>query len=124
MVWGHDRHQPGGLAALDPGAHEPADPGRRGAEAGASTQAVLLDYGRVTGLDVSFVALEYCRWRRGQSVACASVEAPPFPSRSFDLVTSFDVLYSRAVAEVEIALTESPAGPRSRRPCPVAPACL
>ena len=77
-----------------------------GCGSGASTQAVLGDYGRVTGLDVSFVALEYCRRRRGQSVTCASVEGLPFASRSFDLVTSFDVLYSRAVAEVGIALKE------------------
>jgi SAM-dependent methyltransferase len=77
-----------------------------GCGTGACMQAILSEYGRVTGLDLSFLALDYCRRRRGQSVTCASVGALPYASRSFDLVTSFDVLYSRSVPDVVAALKD------------------
>jgi SAM-dependent methyltransferase len=50
--------------------------------------------GRVTGLDLSPVALEYCRKRQLTRLAQASTTALPFRNASFDLVTSFDVLTS------------------------------
>jgi SAM-dependent methyltransferase len=66
----------------------------------------LGDYGRVIGFDLSRIALEYCSLRRLQSLACASVENLPFASESFDLVTSFDVLYEQGVLSDSLAITE------------------
>ncbi len=54
----------------------------------------LARYGRVTGFDLSPVALEFCRERQLTRLARASTTALPFRSNSFDLVTSFDVLTS------------------------------
>lgn len=49
-------------------------------------------YGSVYGLDISFLALDFCR-RRGQvNISCGSIERLPFQSDRFDLITSFDVL--------------------------------
>jgi SAM-dependent methyltransferase len=77
-----------------------------GCGTGAAMQTFLPEYGRVVGLDLSLLALGFCRLRRTQSLACASVGDLPFASQSFDLVTSFDVLYSRSVPDVVAALKE------------------
>jgi SAM-dependent methyltransferase len=69
------------------------------------TTAHLRAYGRVTGADVSAVALRFARRRPGPALVQASVDALPFRARSFDLVLSNDVLChlladdARAVAE-------------------------
>jgi SAM-dependent methyltransferase len=57
----------------------------------------LADFGNVTGIDVSPRALFYCRKRSLRALSQASVIAIPFAAGSFDLVTSFDVLYERSV---------------------------
>jgi ubiquinone/menaquinone biosynthesis C-methylase UbiE len=77
-----------------------------GCGTGAGMSTYLADYGNVIGVDVSPLALEYCRKRNLTSLVLASVTGIPFPSGSFDLVTSFDVLYEKAVISDLVALTE------------------
>ncbi len=78
-----------------------------GCGTGGAMQTYLSEYDRVMGLDISFKALGFCRLRRIRSLACASVSDLPIASHSFDLVTSFDVLYSRLVPDVLAALKET-----------------
>ena len=49
--------------------------------------------GRVAGIDLVGTALGFCRQRRHEMLAQASVINLPFPKSTFDLFTSFDVLY-------------------------------
>jgi SAM-dependent methyltransferase len=56
--------------------------------------ALLNRYGRAYGVDLSAVGLRIGRQEGRVLTARASVAAVPFPSASFDIVTSFDVLYS------------------------------
>ena len=64
-----------------------------GCGTGGMTAALLSDYGRVSGVDLSPTALGFCR-RRGLSNLCqASALRLPFADRSFALITVFDVLY-------------------------------
>lgn len=66
----------------------------------------LQQYGSVAGLDISDEALELCRHRDLSQLARASVERLPFVDESFDLLTSFDVLYHKAVVNDRLALGE------------------
>jgi ubiquinone/menaquinone biosynthesis C-methylase UbiE len=77
-----------------------------GCGTGAAMSTYLADYGNVTGIDVSPLALNFCRQRNLTSLGLASVTKVPFPPDSFDLVTSFDVLYEQAVENDRAALTE------------------
>ena len=65
----------------------------------------LAEFGRVTGLDFHPRAVQWAR-RASPRVCQASVLAVPFAAGSFDLVTSFDVLYHRAVVDDEQAMRE------------------
>ncbi len=56
--------------------------------------AMLRRYGRAYGIDLTWAGLQYARSRGEQKIARATVGALPFADRRFDLVTSFDVLYS------------------------------
>jgi SAM-dependent methyltransferase len=56
--------------------------------------ALLNRYGRAYGFDLSAAGLHLARQAGRMLTARASVAAVPFPSASFDIVTSFDVLYS------------------------------
>jgi SAM-dependent methyltransferase len=56
--------------------------------------ALLNRFGRAYGFDRSAVGLRIGRQAGRTLTARASVAAAPFPSASFDVVTSFDVLYS------------------------------
>jgi SAM-dependent methyltransferase len=58
----------------------------------------LAERGRALGVDVSVDALSLAR-TRGVDVARASLLALPFPDGAFDVVTCFDVLYHRWVAD-------------------------
>jgi SAM-dependent methyltransferase len=78
-------------------------------EAGCGTGAAmqyLAPFGRVTGCDFSPLALSFCRRRGLQRLGQGSVVQLPFPANAFDLVTSFDVLYHRAVGDYRQALAE------------------
>jgi SAM-dependent methyltransferase len=56
--------------------------------------ALLNRFGRAYGFDISPVGVRIARQSGRTLIARASVAAVPFPSASFDIVTSFDVLYS------------------------------
>lgn len=78
-------------------------------DAGSGTGAAmgyLSRFGAVTGIDFSPLALAFCRERSLSRLGQASVTALPFAAASFDLVTSFDVLYHRAVGDPRAALAE------------------
>jgi SAM-dependent methyltransferase len=77
-----------------------------GCGTGAAMTTYLKDYGIVTGIDLYQRALDFCRKRDAQRLARASVLDLPFASASFGLVTSFDVLYERAVPSDFAAVSE------------------
>ena len=66
----------------------------------------LRRYGRVAGIDLAADALTLGGPRVPGALARASVLDLPFADSSFDLVTSFDVLYHRAVPDETRALCE------------------
>ncbi len=65
----------------------------------------LTQYGHIVGFDYESMACDYTQ-QRDIPVACASISTMPFRDQSFDLVTSFDVIYHRAVADDLAALKE------------------
>lgn len=77
-----------------------------GCGTGAALTSYLADYGTVTGFDISSIALMFCQRRKASRLAQASVTQLPFASESFDLITSFDVLYERGVIDDAESLSE------------------
>lgn len=77
-----------------------------GCGTGAGMVTYLAEYGCVTGVDISPIALKFCQMRNLRCLALASVEELPFLSERFDLITSFDVLYEQAVISDAAALAE------------------
>lgn len=55
---------------------------------------MLRKYGRAYGIDVTWAGLQYARGQGARLVARASAAQLPFGDARFDLVTSFDVIYS------------------------------
>lgn len=83
--------------------------GLRILDAGCGTGGMagyLQRFGSVAGIDVADEALRGCRRRDLRCLAQASVERLPFAGESFDLLTSFDVLYHKAVVNDRQALRE------------------
>jgi ubiquinone/menaquinone biosynthesis C-methylase UbiE len=86
--------------------------GRRGARlldcgCGTGANLDLLDtVGRAYGFDLADVGLHIGRELGRTRLARATVTAAPFPSGSFDIVTSFDVLYSLADSDEKTAIAE------------------
>jgi SAM-dependent methyltransferase len=101
-----------GMAAISQsilGAFYAPGSGLRILDAGCGTGAGLLflsQYGSVTGLDLSPHAIRFCAERGCREVARASVMALPFRDKTFDLVTSFDILYFKGIHD-EVALQEA-----------------
>src|SRR4051794_37476358 len=70
------------------------------------TTVELQRFGDVTGIDLAWEALLPAQARDLPSLTRASVERLPFADASFDVVTSFEVLYHLGVASDVSALTE------------------
>jgi len=68
--------------------------------------ALLNQFGRAYGFDLSAVGVRIGRQSGRTLIARASVAAAPFPGASFDVVTSFDVLYALDDATEAQAIAE------------------
>jgi SAM-dependent methyltransferase len=77
-----------------------------GCGTGAAMTTYLADYGDVTGVDLYQEAVTLSRKRNASRLARASILDLPLAPASFDLVTSFDVLYERGVPDETRALRE------------------
>lgn len=66
----------------------------------------LGQFGRACGFDLSGIGPQIAREAGRTAIARARVTAAPFPSGAFDLVTSFDVLYSLEEADEAAAVGE------------------
>lgn len=70
------------------------------------TTSFLGRFGPVTGVDLAAAAVELAKLRGVASVVRGSVDRLPLRDTSFDLATSFDVLYHLDVQDDAIALRE------------------
>ncbi len=68
--------------------------------------SALARFGCPVGMDYSPLALAYATKAHAGRVARATIEALPYADNSFDLVTSFDVLYCREVEDDAKAVRE------------------
>jgi ubiquinone/menaquinone biosynthesis C-methylase UbiE len=109
-----DRHWwYGGMRAIAAALLDTTYPGRSDLQildAGCGTggnMRFLRRYGHVVGVDLAAEALELGEQRVPGALARASVLQLPFGDASFDLVTSFDVIYHRAVPDERQALRET-----------------
>jgi SAM-dependent methyltransferase len=92
------------LALLRPRVAE----GARILDAGCGTGRNLAEFAgwaRPAGVDLSEMALRFCR-QRGVPAARGRVQSLPFPREAFDAVTSFDVLYHRWIEDDAAAVAE------------------
>ncbi len=79
-------------------------------DAGCGTGGMLHHlhpFGKEIGLDISDEALRFAGLRENTRLIRASVSCLPFDDNTFDLVTSFDVIYHKAVERDEETLAES-----------------
>lgn len=77
-----------------------------GCGTGFAMTGYLPNYGTVTGIDISPLALDFCFTRGAIRLGRGSVLNLPFADSSFDLVTSFDVLYEDSVPDDSAVLNE------------------
>ncbi len=87
----------------------PAQPNRKMLDVGCGTGGMFLllkDYGCIVGVDESALALGFAAQRRLATLSRATLPHLPFHDEAFDLVTVFDVLYHRDVADDQVALQE------------------
>ena len=78
-------------------------------EAGCGTGGMLRrlsPFGVGIGIDFSPLALAHAHRKIPNDLCRASITQLPFTNYSFDLITSFDVLYHRAIADDQTALNE------------------
>ncbi|HEX6945340.1 MAG TPA: class I SAM-dependent methyltransferase, partial [Casimicrobiaceae bacterium] len=68
--------------------------------------ALLRRHGRAVGIDLTWTGLAFARQRGERSVARASATSLPFADASFDVVTSFDVIYALDDEAEAAALSE------------------
>ena len=67
---------------------------------------ILSNFGEVYGIDYSKEAIKFCKQNKIKNAKIASVENIPFKDNTFDLVTSFEVLYHKGVKDDKMALKE------------------
>lgn len=78
-------------------------------DAGCGTGGMLRrlsSFGVGTGIDFSPLALTHAHHKIPNDLCRASIAQVPFASDSFDLITSFDVLYHRSISDDQTALNE------------------
>jgi ubiquinone/menaquinone biosynthesis C-methylase UbiE len=68
--------------------------------------ALLRRHGRAVGIDLTWTGLAFAHQRGERGVAQASATALPFADASFDVVTSFDVIYALGDEAEASALSE------------------
>lgn len=68
--------------------------------------AMLRRYGRASGIDRTWTGLSYAREHGERSIAQATAAALPFATATFDIVTSFDVIYALDDADERAAIAE------------------
>lgn len=82
---------------------------RRILDAGCGTGGMLRTlkrYGSPIGLDAAGAALTYARSKAEAPLVLGTIEHLPFAADTFDIITSFDVLYHRKVGDDRAALIE------------------
>ena len=67
---------------------------------------ILKRYGRSFGFDLAWTGITFAREAGHNRVACASATQAPFPDNSFDVATSFDVLYCLEDGREQAAINE------------------
>ena len=67
---------------------------------------VLRRYGRTVGIDLTWTGLSYAYARGERAIAQATAAALPFADQTFDVVTSFDVIYALHDRDERAALDE------------------
>ena len=68
--------------------------------------SMLRRYGRAVGIDLTWSGLAFARGRGARALVQASATSLPFPDASFDVVTSFDVIYALEDTDEAAALRE------------------
>ncbi len=65
---------------------------------------IMQKFGSIYGVDNSSEAIKFCRLNKLKNIKKASIEKIPFNNNTFDLVTSFEVLYHKGVKDDKKAL--------------------